>query len=64
MKSLIGTKNTVIQRPVLEQLHTLGWRWKQATLEQAPGLGNRPHKMWRMIEPSPGIKRPVILIKP
>jgi hypothetical protein len=59
-----GTTSKVLDRSVLEQLREAGWKWKNASVEQAPGLGSRHHKMWRMIEPTPGRKRPVILEPP
>lgn len=61
---LIGNVKKVLDRATLETLRASGWKWRQATLEQAPDLGNRPHKMWRMIEPTPGRKNPVILEPP
>jgi len=64
VRSIIGNTKKVLQRADLEKLRAGGWTWKQAGLEAAPGLGSRPNKMWRMIEPTPGIRRPIILEPP
>ena len=62
-KKEIGTTKDVLDRSTLEKLRGLGWTWKQAGLEQQPGYSH-PNPMWRIIEPSPGLKRPVIMIPP
>jgi hypothetical protein len=62
-KKIIGSTNKVLNRSDLESLRAAGWTWKQAGLYQSPGASHS-NKMWRMIEPSPGNKRPVILIPP
>ena len=64
LDQLIGNTESVLPRNVLEKLRKAGWKWTSASVEQAPKLGSRPHKMWRMIEPTPGVKRPVILKPP
>ena len=60
---IIGDIKKVLQRSDLEKLRAMGWSWKQASLEQTP-IGNRTSPMFRDIEPTPGRKRPVVLVPP